>query len=59
MDDGSDIPKRKYFEDWTLDETLRPTFRGNINFNGKTIGGVERFEYEMKFNKECDKIVGG
>ena len=60
MDDGSEVPNRKYFNTgWTLDETIRPTFKATINFGGKTIGGVETFEYEMKFNKECDKIVGG
>lgn len=58
LDDGSPIPKRKYFENISYNAKMR-TFTGILSFAPTSFCGDGEWEYEMAFNENFSEVVGG
>lgn len=58
LDDGSQPPPRKPFEDVSFDPATR-TFRGTVSWAPATWQGSDRWDYEMVFSSDFGEIVGG
>ena len=54
LDDGSPIPDRKYFQDWSFNVQSR-TFKGTVDWP-ISAKGYSKWYYEMIFDSEFNKI---
>eukprot|EP00928_Gymnodinium_smaydae_P086190 TRINITY_DN7007_c0_g1_i6.p1 TRINITY_DN7007_c0_g1~~TRINITY_DN7007_c0_g1_i6.p1 ORF type:complete len:275 (-),score=42.33 TRINITY_DN7007_c0_g1_i6:118-942(-) len=58
LDDGSNLPARKYFQDTSFDVNTN-TFRGVIDWAPTSFCGDSRWEYEMVFDPSLTEIIDG